>query len=322
MPNKDSTKISELACKYLNINMYSETMSQLTAKSYAKDLAQFLAPVGVVDFKLKDNIWQPERQNKLNAISEQNLVIDAIKNVDALLRLIPAKWAALSLASRNRKYACLKSFLGWLHREGFIEEDKSNRIVCPKVPQRIPHYLSLDEAVALIRSLQAATHIQRERDLALILMLYGAGLRVSEACQLKWSQVDLAQRLLTVKGKGGKERRVGLLGLLVNCLKRLKQHGEYVFSKTADLSLPMNSRTAYEIVRRAGQQALLLKPLNPHALRHSFATHMLSSGSDLRILQELLGHESLVATQKYLHLSLDSLSRIMESNHPLGRKKI
>ena len=90
---------------------------------------------------------------------------------------------------------------------------------------------------------------------------------------------------------------------------------KYVFGQKA-----IDTRTAYEIVRQSGARAGLLKPLHPHALRHSFATHLLSNGTDLRILQELLGHESLTATQKYLHLSLDKLARTMEANHPLGDK--
>jgi integrase/recombinase XerC/integrase/recombinase XerD len=99
-------------------------------------------------------------------------------------------------------------------------------------------------------------------------------------------------------------------------LKAFPRQGQYVFGEK-----PMDTRTGYEIIRQCGARAGLLKPLNPHALRHSFATHMLSSGTNLRVLQELLGHESLTATQKYLHLSMDSLARTMEKNHPLGKQK-
>jgi site-specific recombinase XerD len=184
------------------------------------------------------------------------------------------------------------------------------------VPTKVPHFLSLDEALALVQSLKKRRDTLRDRDLALTLLLYGGGLRVSEAANLRWSDVDLHERLIRVKGKGGKERVVAIVRLLAEALSRLAKDGRYVFGEK-----PFSTRSAYEVIRRAGVAAALLAPLHPHALRHSFATHMLSSGTDLRVLQELLGHESLVATQKYLHLSIENLARTMEHNHPLGSRK-
>ena len=103
----------------------------------------------------------------------------------------------------------------------------------------------------------------------------------------------------------------------IEALKKLNRQETYVYGKT-----PLNTRTAYQIVKDWGKRAGLLKPLHPHALRHSFATHLLSGGTDLRILQEILGHASLAATEKYTHLSLEQLSITMESHHPLGNKKL
>jgi integrase/recombinase XerC/integrase/recombinase XerD len=113
-------------------------------------------------------------------------------------------------------------------------------------------------------------------------------------------------------------RLVTLPELVWKSLRTLSVTGAYVFGGEA----PLNPRVAYSIVQAAGKKAQLLKPLHPHALRHSFATHLLTSGADLRVLQELLGHKSLLATQKYTHLSLDHLARSMEKHHPLSASKL
>ncbi len=138
---------------------------------------------------------------------------------------------------------------------------------------------------------------------------------MSEACQLKWTNVDLEKKILRILGKGQKERLVALPDLTITELKRTNQSEIYVWG-----SKELNQRTAYSMIRTLGAKANLLRPLHPHALRHSFATHLLSSGANLRTLQELLGHQSLSATEKYTHLSVDQLARTMEKSHPLGNQ--
>ena len=298
------------------------------------------------------------------------------------------KWASLSPASRNRKYACLKAFLSWLFVHGGVQVDMQSWIKLPRVPQRIPYYLSVDEALYLIKTVQKQANAkEKDRDLLLILLLYGGGLRVSEACGMQWNQVDIANGCLRVLGKGGKERLVTVPKVVLKELSRCQslqhdkhnlQQNEYLSSrskcllKSSDMrfaaeqtrsrsagkaelvlskhferedshdlqsnkkgaaesqrNVPRDPRVfpglavrqAYEIVRRWGQRAGLSKPLSPHVLRHSFATHLLSSGSDLRTLQELLGHRSLSATQKYTHLQMSHLNRLLESYHPLRTRQ-
>ncbi len=318
--------LSELVPKFLNFHVFAKNSSELTSKSYANDLKQFLKPLGGFKIILGGSgyVLEPETQ----AFDDQKVSVAALK---ALLTAVHPQWAHLKPASRNRKYATLKSFFKWLEDEKALESNLSDQVTCPKVPRRIPHFLSMDEATALIQTLvqwekkaEAAAEIEaardHHRDLTLILLMYGCGLRVSEACSLRWQDIRLDEKILLVKGKGGRERQVAMVPIVVKALKKLKasQNSQaYVFS-AAGTKVSMDTRQAYGIVRTWGRRAGLLKPLHPHALRHSFATHMLSSGADLRILQELLGHESLAATQKYLHLSLDSLARTMESAHPLG----
>lgn len=314
MSPKKEQKLSELASKYLNSRTDTRTTLPLTSKSYATDLNQFLQPLGGEAIFLQNRRWVTKIEK---GISHQNYKI--VQLADLLLELLrkaQVKWSTLSPASRNRKVACLKSFFNWLLAENYIDVDLSAHLISPKVPERIPRFLSLDEALALISCVSRETGPQARRDLILVLLLYGAGLRVSEAANLKWSQVNLTERTLTVRGKGDKERQVAMVPVLARTLNQVQPSGDFIFG-----AKPLSTRVAYEIVRRSGVKAGLLKPLNPHALRHSFATHMLSSGTDLRVLQELLGHESLTATQRYLHLSIDHLTRTMEAHHPFGHKK-
>jgi site-specific recombinase XerD len=308
-------KMVVFCVKYLDSLGNNAKHSTHTVRAYASDLAQFLRPLGVGRFIFQSGVWRPQyiqsddKKGKKGAYSWEEL-----------LQLVQSDWGPLKQASRNRKYACLKSFFKYLHAGGHLKANLADRVICPKVPQKIPHFLSLDEALALVQSLRNSKDPYAEEDLALVLFLYGAGLRVSEACSLQWRHVELRARTALVKGKGGRERMVALLGLIVDTLKRLPRKSAWVFTAGSGHE-PLSTRAAYERVRRAGAAAGLLKPLHPHALRHSFATHMLSSGTDLRVLQELLGHESLAATQKYLHLSIENLSRTMETNHPFGRTK-
>ncbi|MES2857380.1 MAG: tyrosine-type recombinase/integrase, partial [Bdellovibrionota bacterium] len=215
--------------------------------------------------------------------------------------------------------------LGWMHEEGFTERELGLQLHGPKVPKRLPHYLSVDEALALLKSVSNQTKslvddpkkkLEAFRDHALILLLYGGGLRVSEACGLQWKQIDFDRRTLRIKGKGSKERIVAVAPHVISALELIRNDFAFVFGRTA-----MDSRKAYDIVRGQGQRAGLLKPLHPHALRHSFATHLLTSGANLRTLQELLGHANLQATQRYTHLGVDQLARTMEQFHPLGETR-
>ena len=309
-PRKEQ-KLAEAAANYLNYQELARSASHLTSKSYANDINQFLQPLHLGKIIYQSQKWGPQKP------FGPPISLELLRT---LLRKAQNLWAGLSPASRNRKSACLKSFFKWLLNEEIISEDLAAQVVCPRVPVKVPHFLSLDEALALVHSLAKSEKPERDRDLALILLLYGAGLRVSEASHLKWADVDLKERLIRVNGKGGKERVVALVRLLVDALAKLQKNSlgktRFVFGEEA-----LDTRKAYEIVKHAGVSAQLLKPLHPHALRHSFATHLLSSGTDLRVLQELLGHESLVATQKYLHLSIESLSRTIEANHPMGSSR-
>jgi integrase/recombinase XerC/integrase/recombinase XerD len=289
-------KLQNSIDNYLKYMDFVKSSSVLTLKAYKKDLEQAFGDLKEV----------PGGAN--GGLSETEIL--------GLIREAQHRWAELSLSSRNRKSATLKSFFSWAYQEKLTERDLSVQIVCPKVPKKLPHFLSLDEALAILHSYENKdSSMANLKDKTLFLILYGGGLRVSEACALKWKDVHFSTRSLRLLGKGGKERIVILPRLAMESLQKLqtKSGDEFVFGETA-----LNPRVAYEWVRTRGAKAQLMKPLHPHALRHSFATHLLSSGANLRTLQEMLGHESLQATEKYTHLGIDQLARTLEAHHPLS----
>jgi site-specific recombinase XerD len=320
-------ELADKACKYLNYMALVQSVSPQTVRAYASDLDQAYKIRKLGEFAVDlDSTppcsFSPFRSGRLEKLT-------ATLNPDVLLKMSRealTEWSALSPASRNRKSACLKSFLHWLYQEGHIDRDLSDQIYSPKVPVRLPHFISLDEALAVLKAVEdevekakndksKKTAVQKR---ALILLLYGGGLRVSEACNLKWTDLQRNKNVIRILGKGSKERLVAVPKAVMIAIGALPRKTEFLFGQN-----PLNTRIAYSLVREAGQRAQLIKPLHPHALRHSFATHLLASGANLRTLQELLGHSSLAATQKYTHMSIDQLARTMEKHHPLagrGRK--
>lgn len=291
-----SIELHETVSKFLKHLENIESCSELTLKAYQLDLKQAFPD-------LLDSIKRSRKLTEVQLLNEAR---------QALLG-----WSRLSPASRNRKSATLKSFFGFIFQQGWIERDLASQIHGPKVPKKIPHFLSVDEVIAVLQSFDRETEKNPPEKL-LFLLLYGAGIRISEACALQWKQMDLQRRVIRILGKGDKERLVAVPKNLAALLEdyRLQSSTEYLWGAE-----PMNQRKAYEWIRSRGVKAGLLRPIHPHALRHSFATHLLASGANLRTLQELLGHESLTATEKYTHLGVDQLARTLESHHPFGDKK-
>ncbi len=282
--------IHGLIDNYLKHLSLIQTISRHTCKAYRVDLHQaFLEKNSQASFSVtEDEILKRIR-------TQQN------------------KWGKLSLASRNRKASTLKSFLHWLHSEGHLKKDLADKVMAPRVPRKIPHFISIDETLSLLKA-ASQTKKKKSHKFLLLGLLYGGGLRISEACNIARSEIDFHRKVLMVTGKGKKQRLITIPDLFWQEIKKLPKTN-YLFGDR-----PLNPRIAFRMVRELGLEAGLSKPLNPHALRHSFATHLLSEGVNLRTLQELLGHNSLQTTQKYTHLSIDKLTQVMEDYHPLGRK--
>ena len=302
-------------CKYLKYLKFSKSFSLLTLKSYKTDLFQFFGqnPTKTLPSKLKNSaVLKKIENNQLDEGSSKQLK-KLLKNK---MNRNLSGWSRWSPATRNRKIASLKSFFKWLYQEGFIQEDINAKIKSPKVPSKIPHFLSVDEVKTLIQRCEEEQkkNTSLTKDLSLIFLLYGGGLRVSEACSARWKDFNLSSRTLKIKGKGSKERIIVLPQKVLKHLKRIQK-------KEGNILGTLKERQAYDIVRKWGVKAGLNKTISPHVLRHSFATHLLDSGSDLRVLQDLLGHRSLSATQKYTQIHLSKLSKILKNSHPLSNKK-
>jgi integrase/recombinase XerD len=200
----------------------------------------------------------------------------------------------VAAATLQRKVACLRSFHRHLRRQGVLETDPTANLRAPKQSRRLPHVLSRDEVAKLLEQ-PKGTEPPALRDRALLELMYACGLRASEAIDLETQDLDLEAGILRARGKGSKERLVPERG------QGLTRQG------------------LYKIVQRHAETAGLADRMSPHTLRHTFATHLLAGGCDLRSLQEMLGHADIATTQLYTHLSADRLRDVYFDAHPRAK---
>jgi len=221
----------------------------------------------------------------------------------------------LARATVARKAAALRCYFAWSVRQGRLVSDPSRSLRAPTGKGRLPRVLSVGEIGALLDRPGASAIDQR--DAAALELLYAAGLRVSELCGLDRRGVDLHGRTVTVLGKGGKERRVPIHERAAVALQEWLGEGRTTMPgpKEAVFVNQRGSRLGPRDVRRILDR-LAVSPTHPHALRHTFATHLLDGGADLRVVQELLGHASLATTQIYTHVSKERLRSVYEGTHP------
>lgn len=286
---------TEIIVKFLETLAMEEQKAPLTLVAYSNDLKQVFA-------------------------EKQQLTPSELKlTVTNFLRSI----SHLSPATRGRKIAALKKFYQYLKHNNLVDEAHPH-LVTPKNPQKLPNFLTVDEAIAILKSfetlpLEPEAKERAQRQHILFLLLYGAGLRVSEACNLTWQSVNLSRREMRVVGKGNKERAISFPVLLLKKLASVRetQQQKYIWGDK-----PLNTRTAYNDITACGLNAGLSHHIHPHALRHSFATHLLNDGADLRVIQEMLGHSNLGATERYTHVTLNQLSQTLEKFHPLSKKTV
>lgn len=323
-----SDQLLESLNNYLKFLSFQKSASNHTLRSYAVDLEQFFKPLefkkGLSQIHSGLYLFIKAKSGKQNNSQIVKLSIKSYspKNISPLIQNllyeVSHNWGSLSLKTRNRKYACLKSFFNYIYDKQITEVNWAHKVTSPKPHQKIPRFLSFDEIQTLFATAQSEfDQNQDPKPYALLLLLYGGGLRINEACQLKVSEVQ--NEKLTVLGKGGKQRVVVLpeaIFITLNKLINSMNPDTYIWGEK-----PLHTQAAYRIIVELGKKANLIKPISPHALRHSYATHLLSSGLNLRSLQKLLGHTSLKATEKYLHLSLDQLSDTLSNNHPLNNGK-
>jgi site-specific recombinase XerD len=228
--------------------------------------------------------------------------------------------AARTLA---RRVAGLRRYFGWLTRTGVLEANPALRLAGPKGEGRLPHVLGGADLDALLQGVAPAAvddpPAVRARDTAVLELLYGSGLRVSELCAMRPEDLDLSRGLIRVWGKGSKQRQVPANPASVEAIRdwlALRLH--LATSETPADAVFLNRkgrRLGTRDVRRIVDRRSV-SPTHPHALRHTFATHLLDNGADLRVVQELLGHASLQTTQVYTHVSKERLLQVYERTHP------
>ncbi|MCA9406513.1 MAG: tyrosine recombinase XerC [Candidatus Omnitrophica bacterium] len=216
-----------------------------------------------------------------------------------------------------RKLSCLRSFFRFLQREGYIEENPAKLVMTPKLDKPLPKFLTEEEMVTFVESPDDKTEMGK-RDRAILEMLYSTGIRVSELVGLNEDDVDLIGSIAKVSGKGKKQRLVPIgktaADAVIRYLDARRKHARALFLNKNGTRL--SSRAVCDITYKYINRMCTTKNVSPHVLRHSFATHLLNRGADLRSVQELLGHVNLSTTQIYTHVTTDKLKKIYDKAHP------
>ncbi|HEX5132687.1 MAG TPA: site-specific tyrosine recombinase XerD [Candidatus Krumholzibacteria bacterium] len=262
----------------------------------------------------------------LETLDELGVDVPARLNRDALeFHAIRLSRRGLTPASRARMLSTLRHFHRFLAREGTAPEGVADRVARPKLPRRMPGVLTLPQVETLLE--QPDTTPLGLRDRAMLEMAYGAGLRVSELCGLTLDAIDEKQHIVRVTGKGGKQRVVPYGRAAARALARYLGHGRPLLARgrvTAEVFVNARGRGISRVgfFKRLKQHAAaagIERRVSPHVLRHSFATHLLEGGADLRLVQELLGHADIATTQIYTHIDTRHILEAHRSFHPRAR---
>jgi integrase/recombinase XerD len=253
-----------------------------------------------------------------------NAEVTALLTRDNVVKfLAQSRASGLSPRSVARRMAGLRAFCRYLKQEEMLLVDPLLDLQTPRLPRRLPHFLSLDEVDRLLRQPRLGTPRGR-RDAAMLEVLYATGLRVSELVSLPMSALHLAEGWIKVRGKGGKERLIPLGEQAVACIRAyLEGAREELMRGERSAQVFVNGRgegltrqACWKLLRSYARQAGIGKPISPHTLRHSFATHLLEQGADLRSVQQMLGHSDISTTQIYTHVLEARLRLAYQRYHP------
>ena len=267
-------------------------MSQNTVASYCSDVAFFLETFG----------------GKVEDISPG----------DIEEFLCSREW--ISKRTQARLLSALRSFCTWLALEGYIKDNPCDKVDGPKLGRYIPAVLSVDEVSSIIAAVDTSSWLGK-RDRALLEVLYGCGLRVSEAVGLKITSLFLDEGLVRIFGKGDKERLVPIGDMASDALSIYLEERPVEFSGCEYVFInrygnPLSRVSAFKTVKKAAVLAGVNKDISPHTFRHSFATHLIENGADIRLVQEMLGHESVATTEIYTHIDTSTWHAVVIEHHP------
>jgi integrase/recombinase XerD len=303
------TSIERLTLDFLAYLELERGLSRNTLEAYRSDLLQY----GEFLDRQKLNVMEVRHGDLAAFLSE--------------LAAGAGERPPVAAATLRRKTASLRSFYRHLRREGMIEHDPTAELRGPRRTQRLPRVLTREE-IAKLLSEPKGTSPSALRDRALLEVMYACGLRASEAIGLQAGDVDLDEGMLRARGKGSKERLVPIGRQAVTALRAYEQRGRPVLvGYKTETRLFVNHRGGgltrqglYKIIQGYARGAGLEQKMSPHTLRHSFATHLLAGGCDLRSLQEMLGHADLATTQVYTHLSAERLKDVYFRAHPRAKR--
>jgi integrase/recombinase XerD len=292
----------QIFIQYLSVE---KGLAQNTLESYERDLTQFIAFLGKCGItELKDT-----------------------KKATIQNYLVQLKKLGRASSTVTRSMVSIRSFYQFMVRERLLELDPSINMETPRVVKRLPKVLSIQEVEALLEAPETTTPYGM-RDKAMLEVLYATGIRVSELISLNAGHVNLGMGFVRCIGKGSKERIIPLGRIAAKWLHNYIQgmrHQLLRVSKTDDalfinhLGTRLTRQGFWKIIKKYGREAHILKEITPHTLRHSFATHLLDNGADLRAVQEMLGHADISTTQIYTHVSKTRLKEVYNRTHPRAK---
>lgn len=287
--------------EFINYLAVERGLAQNTLESYGRDLRQY------------QNYLENTNRDFIKD-SNRNTILNYLNNLQS-------KGRAVSTISRN--LAAIKSFYQYLVRERYLEKDPAANLESPKLEKKLPKILSISEVEELLK--QPNTLLPTGlRDKAMLELLYATGIRVSELISLNISDINLDMGYIKCYGKGSKERIVPLGSIAAKCVQEYMSKGRNKLVRTyEEAALFVNHhgnrltrQGFWKIIKKYAHEANIMKDITPHTLRHSFATHLLENGADLRSVQEMLGHADISTTQIYTHVTKNHLKEVYDKTHP------
>jgi integrase/recombinase XerC len=282
-----------------------------TCRAYSHDLKQFVSFIYKERFPGKNK----DSMNRFTANQVDGFMIRGY------LGFLHKKNKKVTIA---RKLSAIRSFFRYLVKRGVILDNPMDSILTPKQKRTIPVFLPVDDVFRLLDSIRTDT-LFGLRSRAIFETLYSSGIRVSELAGMNVFDVDFKKQVIRVLGKGNKERIVPVGKKALTAISKYRERLQVEAGITADENTPLflnknkgrlTTRSIARILEKTAKECGLLIPVSPHSMRHSFATHLLDAGADLRVVQEMLGHKSLSTTQKYTHVSIDRLMETYDKAHP------
>jgi integrase/recombinase XerD len=281
---------------------FEKGLSKNTVESYIRDVRYFC------DF-----------------LEKKNIEIVKVKSED-ISSYFDNRLEEISKRSVARNLVTIKQFFSFLASEKVISASPAESIDAPRIEKKLPDYLSVEEVSAFLNAFDENKPLNL-RDKTIVELMYSCGLRISEVTTLKTSQVNLREGYIAVTGKGAKERIVPIGSVALDLLKRYLLSARCEIAKLSDFdevflnkhSRPISRVGLWKIIKKYALKSGINKDIKPHALRHSFATHLIQNGADLRSVQEMLGHSDISTTQIYTHLDNAVLKASHKNNHPLNR---